>query len=373
MKYYPLINRHAAWLVANPIQGCPNNCKYCFLQSVGGTKVKPEILASPEETLIALKKSHFYVNDVPVCFFSQTDIGATPINIQYWNELLDLLSGEHIHNPIVFITKCKIPLDIINKLSSLIQNGLKIIVYLSYSGLDDSIEGGIRHIEIEKNFILLKKYGIPVVHYFRPIIPQNAEEKKQEEIISFVSTYAMASVVAGLKVAPDFQEFLNFWPEVQNDPEANKAECVWPDGAKAKLHRLAKKYNHPLFEVNSCALAHVLNEPERYGFCASSSCNDFSICSDEIKRKCYLDKEKNRLQIDEIKNKMDSLLTAIYKPINQYSLRLGNNILLVESLPLTTEEICYLSGEIHMRIESKLIENGNYWNTSVNNKKGVNK
>lgn len=91
-----------------------------------------------------------------MCFFSQTDIGATPINIQYWNELLDLLSGEHIHNSIVFITKCKIPLDIINKLSSLIQNGLKIIVYLSYSGLDDSIEGGIRHIEIEKISFCLK-------------------------------------------------------------------------------------------------------------------------------------------------------------------------------------------------------------------------
>lgn len=25
MNFYPIINRHAAWLVANPIQGCPNN------------------------------------------------------------------------------------------------------------------------------------------------------------------------------------------------------------------------------------------------------------------------------------------------------------------------------------------------------------
>ena len=41
MYKYPIVDLHATWLVLNPIQGCPNRCKYCFLNGVQLTGVKP--------------------------------------------------------------------------------------------------------------------------------------------------------------------------------------------------------------------------------------------------------------------------------------------------------------------------------------------
>ncbi len=373
MRFYPIINRHAAWLVANPVQGCPNNCKYCFLQSVDGTKTKPQVLLPVEEIIEKVKSSTYYVEDVPICFFSQTDIFATKENINYISSLLDILATTSLPNPLVFITKCNIPDFIIDKIYKLTQREQQVIVYLSYSGLDKSIEGGIDVDIIKENFKKLKSAGIKVIHYFRPIVPQNSSVSSIENIISYVSKYAMCSVVAGLKVEEAFQKKLSFWPEIMNDSESINSECVWPKESRQTLRKIAQKYKYPLFEVNSCALAYVLNQTERYGFFGTKSCINFNCCPTELRSRCSEQKLNEELSLSTIEAKLPVLLSKLGKKCTSIAFDYGKDSIVINNIKLTTEETCYLSGELHVRVDCKHKSDGFYWNTSINQKGGLEK
>ncbi|MGH3571621.1 MAG: hypothetical protein ACRDS0_42105 [Pseudonocardiaceae bacterium] len=48
---------------------------------------------------------------------------------------------------------------------------MRLLAYLSYSGLGPGIERGIRHAAIAENFPRLTRAGVPVVHYWRPSMP----------------------------------------------------------------------------------------------------------------------------------------------------------------------------------------------------------
>lgn len=370
MNFYPIINRHAAWLVANPIQGCPNNCKYCFLQSVNGTKIKPNILCSPEETIKEITSSSFYISDIPLCLFSQTDIFSTKQNIQFLDLLIDKLLVSEIYNPLVLITKCKIPEDIINRLIELRSSGRQVVVYLSYSGIDTSIEQGINVEVIRENFQILHNNRIPVIHYFRPIIPQNGTFEKIDEIIDYVSKYARASVVAGLKIERSYIKNLDFWQEIALDNEIEYAECVWPTNSKDYLKQIAAKYNYPIYETNSCALSYVLGSDERYGFYDTKMCKTFNHCPIERHKKCK--KDHITPDISSITTKLSTLLQKIHKP-GEFQCSIEKGILFIQGIELTIEETCFLSGELHIRVDSTLKKQGFYWNTSISDTEGIQK
>lgn len=369
---FPLINRHATWLVVNPIQGCPNSCKYCFLQSINGTGIKPIKIADESTAIGLIKKSKYYTETVPLCLFSQTDIFSTSSNITYLKEFLGILNGCKLKNPIILITKCFIPDDVIELLHQMMLNGLRIVVYLSYSGLDSSIEVGIKEEWVRKNFIHLKAANIPTIHYFRPIIPLNASSKRIDEILSFVSQYAAASVVAGLKVEESFREKMSFWPQVSSNPSCAEAECVWPKGAKEVLRMISQNYSHPIFETNTCSLSLVLGIEEPYGFYDSLPCREFNMCPDSMRTKC-----KNCSKL--LRSRNPESITATFKHLLRHLsidsddlvVNIVNDHLYVQNVPLTVEDICYLSGELHMRIECESMAKGNYWNTSVNRKTGL--
>ena len=112
-KFYPIVDVHATWMVLNPVQGCPKQCKYCFLRERKLNLVQPKVLASPENAVKLLLKSKFYIKDIPLCLLSQTDGFCTPDNIEYLKQLVTILMEKNVENPIVFITKCKIPEDFI--------------------------------------------------------------------------------------------------------------------------------------------------------------------------------------------------------------------------------------------------------------------
>lgn len=369
---FPIINRHATWLVVNPIQGCPNSCKYCFLQSINGTGIRPIKIADECTTIGLIKKSKYYSDKIPLCLFSQTDIFSTPSNITYLKEFLGILNERKFNNPIILITKCFIPGDVIELLRRMVLNGLPIVVYLSYSGLDSSIEVGIKEKWARKNFLSLKAANIPTIHYFRPIIPLNASSKRIDEILSFVSQYAAASVVAGLKVEESFLDKMSFWPQVSSNPSCVEAECVWPKGAKEVLRMISQKYSHPIFETNTCALSFVLGIEEQYGFYDSLPCRAFNICPDSMRTKCKnCSKSLRSRDPESITATFKHLLKRLNIDSDSLVVSIVNDHISVQNVPLTVEDICYLSGELHMRIECESMVKGNYWNTSVNRKTGL--
>ena len=153
----PVVDQHATWIAVNPIQGCPKACAYCFLNERGQTAVRPECLASPAKT----------------------------------GDLLAVLAGRQVPNPVVLITKCLIPDDAIDAVTTACGAGLRVIVYVSYSGLGRDIERGIRHEDLKTNFPRLARAGVPVVRYWRSAFPESAATDAMEAVLDCVASYAM--------------------------------------------------------------------------------------------------------------------------------------------------------------------------------------
>jgi hypothetical protein len=171
----PIVDQHATWVAVNPIQDRPKACAYCVLNERGQTAVRPECLASPAGTADLLGTSPYYAPDRPVALYTWTDAMALPASRAHMADLLGVLAGRQAPNPVVLIiTKCLIPGDAIDAVTTVRRAGLRVIVYVSYSGLGCDIERGIRHEDLKTNFPRLAEAGVPVVHYWRPAFPESA-------------------------------------------------------------------------------------------------------------------------------------------------------------------------------------------------------
>ncbi|MGW7666715.1 hypothetical protein BX257_1421 [Streptomyces sp. 3212.3] len=80
------------------------------------------------------------------------------------------------------------------------------------------------------NFPRLHAAGIPVIHYWRPFLPQNSTPDALERIMYWVTRYADCTVAVGTKVKPTaLNQIAGLWPQLA-DPhlEAQAADSVWP-------------------------------------------------------------------------------------------------------------------------------------------------
>ncbi len=373
MNFYPIIDVHATWLAFNPVQGCPNKCRYCFLNGIGMTHKKPIVLCSAEEAVDKLLNSPYYLPDFPICFFSQTDAFATPDNIAYLTKVLQIMHERKILNPKIFITKCFIPIEFINLCEEYESCGEKFIFYLSYSGLENDIEIGINKEKIKQNFINLHNHNQKIIHYWRPLLPQNSSVSKIQEIIKFVKNYALASVIVGLKVQTNIIENFDFWPEMLNCKEkALNAECIWTKEAYEILFGDNEKQifgDYPIFQSNSCALALALGITDRNAFWKSYYCEKVNNCPKLQKQRCkeYYEKIDKKSLLEKVKD----ILLKIGYDINNLKIELKENFLIIENIELMQRDLTYLTQVTHMKIKANKSKDDIYWNSSLANKKPV--
>lgn len=284
----PVIDQHASWLALNPVQGCPKRCRYCFLNQFDLTGVAPAQLKTPAEAVDILTSSPLYGRDRVVALFTWTDVMATVANRAYLGGLLGELVNRDCPNPIVLITKCGIPADTITVINSARSAGLRIIVYLSYSGLDAGIEAGIRHEHIRANFAHLHEAGIPIVHYWRPAFPASATTEAMEHVLDLAARYAACTMAAGLKVEPSAVDRLAVhWPQLANTPGVTEAECVYPRPFWDFIHATGERHaGYPVFHTNSCALAYVLGQADRFGIFGGPVCTRRNLCPADQRERC---------------------------------------------------------------------------------------
>jgi DNA repair photolyase len=287
----PIVDQHATWVAVNPIQGCPKACAYCFLNERGQTAVRPECLASPARTADLLYASPYYAPDRPVALYTWTDVMALPASRAHLADLLAVLAGRQVPNQLVLITKCLIPGDAIDAVTTARLAGLRVIVYVSYSGLGRDIERGIRHEDLKTNFPRLAEAGVPVVHYWRPAFPESAATYAMEAVLECVTPYAMCTVAAGLKVGPAaLPRLAGLWPELAAAPGVAAAEGVYPRPFWEFIHCTWRRYpGYPLFHTNSCALAYVLGQPDRFGVFGGEVCSLRNHCPDAQRDRCAAD------------------------------------------------------------------------------------
>lgn len=364
--YYPIVDMHATWLVLNPIQGCPKKCKYCFLDKNKLNGIQPIVLVSPKEAIQELLQSKLYIPDIPLCLFSQTDAFSTKENIEYLKQLIYLIDKNDINNPIIFISKCDIQKSFIEYLKQYIKKGHKFIFLLSYSGLESDIEQGVIKKQIENNFIKLKNNGINVIHYWRPFLPQNSTKEKINEIYDFVKKYADASVVIGLKTTDSIINNLN-WKELSDVREtAKESDNVWPKETYNYVwNELKHKSDYPMYQTTSCALALVLNKPERKFFYGTHICKNCNLCPD-VQRKICKDGMEKKQKIT--KEHIQKILKRLNINIENKNIEIRNNILYLKNKELKRTEISIITELLGIKTIAVSSKDDYYWNTSINNK-----
>ena len=286
--FHGLVELHASWFVVNPIQGCPKQCGYCFLNAWNQTGTRPVQLADASAAIAALVAHPSFAETIPVCLLTHTDAMATPDNQAMLLALVRHARERGIANPLCFVTKCEVPPDVLDQLAALHSEAQPIVVYVSLSGLDSSIERGVSHHRLRRGLARLAAAPMPVIHYFRPILPANLHESVVRDVFATVAGVARASVLAGLKLYPDLDPERAGWPELRASwSELLSVESIFPDGFEATLARVRREFpDHPIYDSNLCALSATLGRPDLGGFYATPSCLSVSHCPPAQRHRC---------------------------------------------------------------------------------------
>lgn len=357
-----VIQMHATWLAVNSIIGCTNGCKYCFLQSTNRNICKPKILKNSKLAIDDLAKSKYYLKNIPVCLLPNTDAFLNKSNIQYLEELINEIEKRKLYNPIIIITKCLIPTKFIRILKDFINKGHEVVIYLSLSGLPEYLEPNVNHNAIKQNFINLKENKIKVIHYYRPITPLNSDKKQIEEMINFVSKYAIATVIGGLKIKEDYFNMINFWPNIISKKEkCLKSDAIWPQKAYDYFY---KEYNkkYSIYQTNYCALMKALNKPA-IPYYLLKECSNCNLCLEKQRKKCKEELKKHYKETDITKVKL--YLNKLGYNIKNIDIKIEKNVIKLNNIKLNIEDISFLTYALNSKIIVENIYNGNYWNSAL--------
>lgn len=332
---------HSSWLVINSIVGCTNACKYCLLQDNSKNLCSPKILGTPAEAVKELLNFKYYDSSLPLCLFPNTDIFLNEANIKYLIDTLNELEKNNVKNDIILITKCLIPDEVLLKLKEMQEKGRNVVVYLSYSGLDETIEPNVKHDDIRTNFKNLHNLGIPIIHYYRPFTPQNSNPEKIREILNFVHQYTPISATMGLMYVPTMMEKNKIWDYLKeiDSTTLKNAVSIWPEEAWDYFYKNYDSSQY-FFQTNTCALSSILNKPstQYYG---TYECENFNHCSSEQRKLCK--QCAKTISKKEILNRLTYLLNKLN--INEkYNYQFDdNNGLKIIGLQLNVKTLSYLS------------------------------
>jgi DNA repair photolyase len=335
------IEQHASWIAVNPIIGCPYSCEYCFLGPDNLRPKRPNTLRSPDQTMQDLFESKYYAPDIPVAIGTYTDMFATPKNRGYVREWLEVWRQTEPQNPLIFITKGEIPDDIAETMGGMHASGLPMVAFLSISGLNREIEKGVKHEKLIQNIGRLARYNVPVVHYWRPLMPQNSTSEVMERVHSLVAGRTSSSFVGGLRLTEAMKQQITNWPDIL-EVYAENLDSAWDKNGYDRVSELrTHKPNHPIYEAASCTMANATKTPEYNGIygsdiCARSNCptRQRAICgtdqsipwekiSDSARRlhfKFDVDpatrviKPRRTLEVDELTNIMHSTRMTVETP-----------------------------------------------------------
>lgn len=289
-RQYRVISYHDTWISIDPIQGCPYQCVYCVLRHSAGTGKRPQRNISPKECVAELLEYPFFVcGYTPVAIGNETDI-FHKLNVDYLIELLVELSLAGVDNPIILVTKAPLSNRVLSRIRTI--EGLRLVLFLSYSGLGKKFEPNFTDEQLRMNFLIAKKHDFPVVHYWRPLLPENTTRKAIGEMLSFVSSSADASVFIGLKIHPELTRIITR-DGILSVPERRQNQTgEWLEAETIKkIYREARRIcpEYPLYRHSACALASVLKASNhtatfyRRDVCPPSHCpmSQRQICESE--------------------------------------------------------------------------------------------
>lgn len=236
-------------------------------------------------------------------------------------------------------------------------------MYLSYSGLGCDVERGIRHKEVRANFPRLAEADVPVVHYWRPAFPESATPRTMEAVFDWASEYARCTMAAGLKVEPAaLARLAALWPELATTSGVTTAECVYPKVFWDFIHATRqRRSDYPLFHTNSCALAYLLGQPDKFGVFDGNVCRSRNHCPTAQRLRCEADTHRRPALTDrtiraalERRGYADAMFTLDHA---------AGEVLVRTALP--TGVAAALAHDLGARVHVARQHNDPYWNSGV--------
>ena len=286
-RQFRVVMHHDTWVSIDPVRGCPYSCAYCVLRHAGTTGVRPEQMVSPKEcvnTLLAYPFFHRGITDLAIG--NETDM-FHKLNVGYLISLLDELNANGINNRIALITKAPLDDEVLMRIRTIA--GLRVIFFLSYSGLPQHFEPNFSQEQLQENFHLAKKHGFPVIHFWRPLMAENTTVQAIQRMLGFVSAIADASVFVGLKLNPELNRVLSEGGVVQIPSELNGEYGEWLSGdVIERIYGIANDLcpDYPLYRHTSCALACVSRWANRTGTAFRADICPQSHCPAAQRRVC---------------------------------------------------------------------------------------
>jgi DNA repair photolyase len=273
------ISYHDTWISIDPIEGCPYQCVYCVLRHANKTSVRPEVLMAPDECARQLLNFPLFTfGRTPLAIGNETDM-MHPFNQEYLIDLLRALQSASVSNPISLITKTPLTDKILERIRSI--KGLRIVFFLSYSGLGPTYEPNFADQRLRENFHRVRAHGFPLIHYWRPLLPNNTSPSQIRNMLSFVSSIADASVIVGLKLHPELNDILTRDAPISIPDHLMDVHGEWLEPQIVEEIHLEANHlcpDYPLYRHASCALASILARPNhtatiyREDICPPSHC-----------------------------------------------------------------------------------------------------
>ena len=267
----PLIAQHETWLSLDPVQGCPADCVYCYLQPRKLTRTAPVVRAAPEAVYDQLLASPFFRNNrVPVCAGNQTDMGLTPANRAYLLALLQEHRRRVPEVPFCVITKAVLPEAFLAQMDAV---GVTVLIFISLACLPPAYERGAPPPEQRyANFRRIAGFrNLHAIHFWRPILPEAVPDPAaaMQQIERLQDAGARASVITGLKYGP---ALLQRFREDESHPlhdyvSAHAASSdltneIFQPHLRAAILAAARERRYPVYLHTSCAVSYVLGRPD---------------------------------------------------------------------------------------------------------------
>jgi hypothetical protein len=219
---------------------------------------------------------------------NETDM-LHPANTGYLVDLLALLNDRQLPNTIALITKAPISGKVLNQIRSM--QHLHVVFCLSYSGLGQRFEPNFTIQSLRANFSIVREFGFPIVHFWRPLLPDNTSPEAIEDTLSFVAPIANASVFVGFKLHPELTQIVK-----RNDSVAVPSRLANKVGEWLETDTIRRIYDmasricpdYPLYRHTSCALAKVAGSANHTGTVYRMDICPPSQCPDSQRRICQL-------------------------------------------------------------------------------------
>jgi hypothetical protein len=277
-------------------------------------------------------------------------------NKDYLVDLLTALKNAGLDNTIALITKAHIDRRILSAIRAI--EGLRIVFCLSYSGLGRRLEPNFTDESLRANFEIVRRFGFPILHFWRPLLQENTSVGAIERMLSFVSKMADASVFVGFKLHPELTRIVvqDGSVPVPADLQEVVGEWLTPDTI-SRIYTVAQRIcpHYAIYRHTSCALAKIMACPNHTGTVYRADICPPSQCPADQRRVC-----ENARGIPSARQVSESL-ASLGRVVG--FLRDEDGITIAD--PITQEEYSYLVQSLSFPLKARSVQMQNLYYGSI--------